>query len=81
MYHVSAQGVDECMINVHYYYYYYEQSWSNQHIWGAEELKFKMNKYFFCWDINGEKQKQTKHTQQQQANEAYRWRYLHIFCF
>ena len=23
MYRVSAQGVDECMINVHYYYYYY----------------------------------------------------------
>ena len=23
MYGVSAQGVDECMINVHYYYYYY----------------------------------------------------------
>ena len=22
MYHVSAQGVDEHMINVHYYYYY-----------------------------------------------------------
>ena len=22
MYHVSVQGVDECMINVHYYYYY-----------------------------------------------------------
>ena len=22
MYHVSAQGVDERMINVHYYYYY-----------------------------------------------------------
>ena len=21
MYHVSAQGVDECMINVHYYHY------------------------------------------------------------
>ena len=21
MYHVSAQDVDECMINVHYYYY------------------------------------------------------------
>ena len=21
MYHVSAQGVDECMRNVHYYYY------------------------------------------------------------
>ena len=21
MYHVSAQGVDECIINVHYYYY------------------------------------------------------------
>ena len=24
MYHVSAQGVDERMINVHYYYYYTE---------------------------------------------------------
>ena len=23
MYHVSAQGVDERTINVHYYYYYY----------------------------------------------------------
>ena len=23
MYHVSAQGVDERMTNVHYYYYYY----------------------------------------------------------
>ena len=23
MYHVSAQGVDESMINVHYYHYYY----------------------------------------------------------
>ena len=23
MYHVSAQGVNERMINVHYYYYYY----------------------------------------------------------
>ena len=23
MYHVSAQGVDERMIYVHYYYYYY----------------------------------------------------------
>ena len=22
MYHVSAQGFDECMINVHYYNYY-----------------------------------------------------------
>ena len=25
MYHVSAQGVDERMINVHYYYYYYRR--------------------------------------------------------
>ena len=25
MYHVSAQGVDERMINVHYYYYYYDR--------------------------------------------------------
>ena len=24
MYHVSAQGVDERVINVHYYYYYYD---------------------------------------------------------
>ena len=28
MYHVSAQGVDERMINVHYYYYY---PWSFRH--------------------------------------------------
>ena len=26
MYHVSAQGVDERMINVHYYYYYIRPS-------------------------------------------------------
>ena len=26
MYHVSAQGVDERMINVHYYYYSYRLS-------------------------------------------------------
>ena len=26
MYHVSAQGVDERMINVHYYYYYKVQT-------------------------------------------------------
>ena len=26
MYHVSAQGIDERMINVHYYYYYYMAS-------------------------------------------------------
>ena len=26
MYHVSAQGVDELMINVHYYYYYYKKT-------------------------------------------------------
>ena len=25
MYHVSAQGIDERMINVHYYYYYRER--------------------------------------------------------
>ena len=29
MYHVSAQGVDERMINVHYYYYYYPGKWSS----------------------------------------------------
>ena len=23
MHHVISQGVDECMMNVHYYYYYY----------------------------------------------------------
>jgi len=29
MYHVSARGIDERMINVHYYYYYYDhaQKW------------------------------------------------------
>ena len=29
MYHVSAQGVDERMINVHYYYYYYKYDNNN----------------------------------------------------
>ena len=29
MYHVSAQGVDERMINVHYYYYYRQSNISN----------------------------------------------------
>ena len=28
MYRVSAQGVDERMINVHYYYYYYDICWT-----------------------------------------------------
>ena len=31
MYHVSAQGVDERMINVHYYYYYYYYYYSAGH--------------------------------------------------
>ena len=33
MYHVSAQGVDERMINGHYYYYYYYPAvfWFSQH--------------------------------------------------
>ena len=26
MYHVSTQGVDERMVNVHYYYYYLPQN-------------------------------------------------------
>ena len=30
MYQVSAQGVDEHMINVHYYYYYYYMVWKTQ---------------------------------------------------
>ena len=25
MYHVNAQGIDECLINVNYYYYYLEK--------------------------------------------------------
>ena len=29
MYHVSAQSVDERMVNVHYYYYYYHSSSSS----------------------------------------------------
>ena len=28
MYHVSAQGIDECMINVQYYYYHTMSGWS-----------------------------------------------------
>ena len=30
MYHVSAQGVDERMINVHYYYHYFIWKGNNE---------------------------------------------------
>ena len=34
MYHVSAQGVDERMINVYYYYYYYHRGfYSRTFLW------------------------------------------------
>ena len=33
MYHVSAQGVDERMINVHYYYYYYCFCFAMREMW------------------------------------------------
>ena len=32
MYHVSTQGVDERMINVHYYYYYSREGSHGLHI-------------------------------------------------
>ena len=36
MYHVSAQGVDERMINVHIYYYYYNNiALINADVWKA----------------------------------------------
>ena len=41
MYHVSAQGVDERMINVHYYYYYYYIHISMKH-----ETLYKEHKNF-----------------------------------
>ena len=28
MYHVSAQGLDERMVNVHYDYYYHHYTWT-----------------------------------------------------
>jgi len=33
---ISAQGVDECMINVHYYYYLFRRLlflWENSSVW------------------------------------------------
>ena len=36
MYHVSAQGVDERMINVHYYYYYERYSHGPDHCMKAQ---------------------------------------------
>ena len=35
MYHVSAQGVDECMIN--YYYYHYNADWQER-VFGASVM-------------------------------------------
>ena len=32
MYHVSAQGIDECMINVHYYIYIHTHTIHNIYI-------------------------------------------------
>ena len=32
MYHVSAQGVEERMINVHYYYYYLDRTLSQSQL-------------------------------------------------
>ena len=37
MYHVSAQGVDERMINVHYYYYYLAESLIRAAAWSSGE--------------------------------------------
>ena len=46
MYHVSAQGIDERMINVHYYYYYY-------YYWYCNDVKmillsFHWSKHIKC---------------------------------
>ena len=38
MYHVSAQGIDERMINVHYYYYYYYSDTSDDDTDSTENI-------------------------------------------
>ena len=57
MYHVSAQGVDERIINVHYYYYYYNNvgflslsmllsdppKWQGNHQADCSHFAMKMN--------------------------------------
>ena len=37
MYHVSAQGIDERMINAHYYYYYTRRKTTHTHTDGHNE--------------------------------------------
>ena len=42
MYHVSVQGVDERMINVHYYYYYVQMSLDPHHVTAFENMRRAM---------------------------------------
>ena len=44
MYHVSAQGVDERMINVYYYYYY-------DYVSINESTVYKENAIFHCFVV------------------------------
>ena len=56
MYHVSAQGVDECMINVHYYYYYN----SNHRTIPHEKLQAHGSVHLFF--LNPKKIKKSQHS-------------------
>ena len=46
MYHVSAQGVDECMINLHYYYIIYWEKKKNQ----QSDRVFHLSTMWYCVD-------------------------------
>ena len=48
MYHASAQGVDERMINVHYYYYFSQNtSFKNNNSFYTDH---KQTQFWSCWD-------------------------------
>ena len=53
MYHVSAQGLDERMINVHYYYYYVQrhERFSKVRICNCKQVKrqFQDVSFIDCW--------------------------------
>ena len=47
MYHVSAQGVNERMINVHYYYYYNDNKYTRSYfIADRSESKLRLAKKY-----------------------------------
>ena len=51
MYHVSAQGVDERMINVHYYYYFLPKTVGNRTKPCCIPFEVVLTELFVCFEF------------------------------